>query len=50
MSSFIDFAFREEYERVKRLGDRLLEIENMNDWEAFRPIVKDMCNNKTKKG
>ena len=38
MASFIDFVFREEYERVKRLGDRLSEIENLIDWEAFRSI------------
>lgn len=50
MASFIDFAFREEYERVKRLGDRLSDIEKLIDWEAFRPIVKDMYDNKTKKG
>ncbi len=50
MASFIDFAFREEYERVKRLGDRLSEIENMIDWETFRPIVKGMYDNKTEKG
>jgi len=42
MVSFIDFAFREEYERVKRLGDRLSEIEKLIDWEAFRPIVEGM--------
>jgi IS5 family transposase len=50
MASFIDFAFREEYERVKRLGDKLSEIEKLIDWEAFRPIVKDMYDNKTEKG
>jgi glucose/arabinose dehydrogenase len=40
--SFIDFAFREEYERVKVLGDKLSEIDTLINWEAFRPIVKDM--------
>ncbi len=50
MASFIDFAFREEYERVKRLGDRLSEIEKLIDWEAFRPIVGGMYDNKTEKG
>ncbi len=50
MPSFIDFAFREEYERVKRLGDRLSEIEKIIDWEAFRPIVKNMYDNKTARG
>ncbi len=50
MASFIDFAFREEYERVKLLGDRLSEIDSLIDWEAFRPIVKDMYNNKSEQG
>ncbi len=50
MSSFIDFAFQEEYERVKRLGDRLSEIDKLIDWEAFRPIVQDIYDNKSEKG
>jgi IS5 family transposase len=50
MASFIDFAFREEYERVKLLGDRLSEIDSLIDWEAFRPIVKDIFNNKSEQG
>lgn len=50
MASFIDFAFREEYDRLKRLGDRLSEIEKLIDWEAFRSIVGDMYDNKTEKG
>ena len=36
MKSLIDFALNEEYERVKQLGDRLMEIESVIDWEAFR--------------
>lgn len=50
MASFIDFAFQEEYQRVKRLGDKLSEIDSLIDWEAFRPIVKDMYNNKSEQG
>ena len=50
MTSFIDFAFREEYERVKSLGDKLSEIDSLINWESFRPIVKDMYDNKTEKG
>ncbi len=50
MASFIDFAFREEYERVKLLGDKLSEIDSLIDWEAFRPIVKNMYNNKSEQG
>ena len=50
MASFIDFAFREEYERVRILGDKLSEIDSLINWEAFRSIVKDMYDNKTEKG
>ena len=50
MASFIDFAFQEEYERVKRLGDRFSEIEDLIDWEAFRPVVANMYDNKSEKG
>jgi len=39
MKSLTDFALNEEYKRVKRLGDRLAEIESLIDWEAFRSIV-----------
>jgi IS5 family transposase len=50
MKSLTDFAFNEEYERVKRLGDRLVEIESLIDWEAFRPIVGAMYDNKSERG
>ena len=39
MKSIIDFALNEEYERVKQLGDRLMEIGSVIDWGAFRRIV-----------
>lgn len=48
--SFIDFAFREEYEQVKRLGDKLSEIDFLINWESFRPIVAGMYNNKSERG
>ena len=50
MKSLTDFAFNEESERVKRLGDRLAEIESLIDWEAFRPIVGAMYDNKSERG
>jgi IS5 family transposase len=50
MKSLTDFAFNEEYKRVKRLGDRLAEIESLLDWEAFRPIVGEMYENKSDRG
>jgi IS5 family transposase len=50
MKSLTDFAFNEEYERVRRLGDRLAEIESLIDWEAFRPIVGTLYENKSERG
>jgi IS5 family transposase len=49
MESLIGFALNEEYKRVERLGDKLAEIESLIDWEAFRPIVADMYDNRSKK-
>ncbi len=50
MKSLIDFALNEEYERVKKLGDRLMEIESVIDWEAFRLIVGEMYENRSERG
>ena len=50
MESLTDFALREGYKRVAKLGDKLSEIEPLIDWDAFRPIVIDLFCNKTKKG
>jgi len=50
MKSLIDHSLKEEYEKVKKLGDRLAEVDSLIDWEAFRPIVAEMYRNKTEKG
>jgi len=50
MKSLTDFALNEEYKRVKRLGDRLAEIESLIDWEAFRSIVGGMYDNRSERG
>jgi IS5 family transposase len=50
MKSFTDFAFNEEYKRVRRLGDRLAEIEALIDWDAFRPIVGELYDNRSERG
>ena len=50
MKALTDFAFNDEYERVKHLGDRLAEIASLIDWEAFRPIVGEMYDNKSERG
>jgi IS5 family transposase len=50
MKSLIDYSLNEEYTKVERLGDKLAEIDYIIEWEAFRPIVTGMYNNKTEKG
>jgi len=50
MSSFTSLGLREAYRKVERLGDRLSDIAKLIDWEAFRPQLDDMYNNKTEKG
>ena len=50
MKTLIVFGQKEAYKRVKQLGDRLAEIESLMDWEAFRPIVGDMYDNKSERG
>ena len=47
MSSLTKFGLREEYKQLECLGDKLSEIESLIDWEPFRPIIKEIYNNKT---
>ena len=51
MRNLTDFAIRQEYERVKELGDRLVEIGNRMDWDCFRPkLDTSFCNNTERDG
>ena len=50
MQTLTDFALNEEYERLKKLGDRLAEIEALIAWGEFRPIIRGMYNNTSEKG
>jgi IS5 family transposase len=50
MRNFVDFGLNEAYKRVAQLGDKLAEIESLLDWEAFRPIVAEMYDNKSERG
>ncbi len=45
MDNLTNFAFREEYRHLARLGDRLAEVNPLIDWDAFRPIVEGMPHN-----
>jgi hypothetical protein len=40
MDSFTSYIFRQAYEKVSRLGDRLAQADSLIDWEAFRPITE----------
>ncbi|PKL57683.1 MAG: IS5/IS1182 family transposase [Methanomicrobiales archaeon HGW-Methanomicrobiales-5] len=50
VTSLTGFAFNEEYKRFASLGDKLAEINSLINWEAFRPIIGEMYNNKSEKG
>lgn len=50
MDSLTDFALSEEYKRIEQLGDKLAQLEAMIDWEAFRPIVAGLYDNRSEKG
>ena len=50
MTSFETFGLKEAYKRVQKSGDRLSEFETLIEWDAFRPILDDLYNNKTSQG
>ena len=50
MRTLIDFAIREEYARVKALGDELSEVGSLINWERFRFLEPLLYKNKTSRG
>jgi transposase, IS5 family len=50
MRTLIDFAIREEYARVKALGDDLAEIGSLINWDRFRFLEPSIYKNKTRRG
>jgi IS5 family transposase len=50
MRNLTDFAILQEYERVKELGDKLVETGNRIKWESFRPKLEAMYKNNTECG
>lgn len=50
MKSFESYFLNKQYARVQELGDRLAEIDPLIDWEIFRPIVRDMYDNRSERG
>jgi IS5 family transposase len=50
MRNLTDFAILQEYERVKELGDKLVETGSRIKWESFRPKLEAMYKNNTECG
>jgi len=50
LDSFHSYLLRKLYVKTSRNGDRLAETEKQLDWEAFRPIIKPIYNNKGPSG
>jgi len=50
MKSLTQFALNKAYERVEKLGDKLIDANNVIDWQKFKPIVADMYDNQSPKG
>ncbi len=47
MITFIDFALKQEYKRLKLFGDKLAEIDSLIDWKPFHIIFESIYLNKT---
>ena len=50
MSTFRIFMLKKAYDKYRELGDKLAQIEPLIGWEAFRPIIAPMYNNKSSVG
>jgi IS5 family transposase len=50
MRNLTDFAIKQEYERVKELGDQLVKVGNRINWDAFRPKLEQLFDNKSDRG
>ena len=50
MRNLTDFALRLEYERIKDLGDKLVDIGGRLNGESFRPTLEAVYRNNTECG
>jgi transposase, IS5 family len=50
MNSFMSYGLHQAYDRMAKLGDPLVQINSLLDWEGFRPIAEDLYKNKTERG
>ena len=44
------YGLHQAYDRMAKLGDPLVQINSLLDWEGFRPIAEELYNNKTERG
>lgn len=42
MSTFFNFAIKDEYGKIAAPGNQLGDLATLIEWEAFRPLVSDM--------
>ena len=45
MDAFKAYMLKKAYERYRKLGDKLAQIEPLIDWEAFRSIIASLYHN-----
>jgi IS5 family transposase len=50
MRTLTDFAIIQIYERLRELGDKLVDTGNSIDWDGFRPMLESLYDNKTERG
>ena len=50
MDAFNKYILQQEYNRLAELGDRLAKADQLLNWEAFRPIIKDLHRNDSEQG
>lgn len=50
MRTLIDFAVLQEYEKVKKRGDKLSEFAALIRWDAFLPLAEGLYKNKSERG
>jgi IS5 family transposase len=50
MSTFFNFAIKDEYAKLSALGNSLGDVSSLIDWTAFRPLLSAMYTNDEGKG
>jgi len=50
MDAFNKYILQQEYRKLAKLGDRLAKADQLLNWEAFRPIIRDLYRNDSEQG